>query len=80
MALCEDKGVQDIVSDELIDYLADLADGDGLHLKKSKANCSSQRPEHVRINILPRFNGQSKERSSVSGDITAITPPNTNRI
>src|SRR5271170_5669086 len=29
-ALCDDKGVQDIVSDELIDYLADLADGDGI--------------------------------------------------
>jgi replication-associated recombination protein RarA len=28
-ALCEDKGVQGIVSDEIIDYLADLADGDG---------------------------------------------------
>lgn len=30
MALCDDKGVQDIVSDELIDYMADLADGDGM--------------------------------------------------
>lgn len=30
MELCDDKGVQDIVSDELIDYLADLADGDGM--------------------------------------------------
>jgi replication-associated recombination protein RarA len=28
-ALCEDKDVEDIVSNELIDYLADLADGDG---------------------------------------------------
>ena len=28
--LYEDKGVKDIVSDELIDYLADLADGDGI--------------------------------------------------
>ena len=27
--LCEDNGVNDVVSDELIDYLADLADGDG---------------------------------------------------
>ena len=32
-ALCEDKGVQDIVSDELVDYLADLADGDGTRFK-----------------------------------------------
>lgn len=31
-ALCEDKRVQGIVSDELIDYLADLADGDGMQL------------------------------------------------
>jgi replication-associated recombination protein RarA len=28
-ALCEDKGVQGIVSDKIVDYLADLADGDG---------------------------------------------------
>jgi putative ATPase len=27
--LCEDKGVTDIVSDDLIEYMADLADGDG---------------------------------------------------
>lgn len=29
-ALCEARGVQGIVSDEIIDYLADLADGDGI--------------------------------------------------
>ena len=29
-AVCEEKGVQGIVSDEIIDYLADLADGDGI--------------------------------------------------
>lgn len=28
--LCEEKGVQGIVSDDIIDYLADLADGDGI--------------------------------------------------
>ena len=30
VALCEDKGVVGVVSDEIIDYLADLADGDGI--------------------------------------------------
>jgi replication-associated recombination protein RarA len=28
--LCEDGGVEGIVSNEVIDYLADLADGDGM--------------------------------------------------
>ena len=46
-AQCEDNGVQDIVSDELIDYLADLADGDGSLPQVSKADCSSKRIEHV---------------------------------
>ena len=30
VALCEDKGVVGVVSGEIIDYLADLADGDGI--------------------------------------------------
>lgn len=30
VALCEDNGVHGIVSDEIMDYLADLADGDGI--------------------------------------------------
>jgi replication-associated recombination protein RarA len=79
-ALCEDKGVQDIVSDELIDYLADLADGDGSLLQVSNVDCSSKRTEHVRFDILSRFNCKSKERSSNSGEITTITAPNTNRL
>ena len=28
--LCKDRDVEDIVSDEIIEYLADLADGDGM--------------------------------------------------
>lgn len=42
-ALCEDKGVQGIVSDEIIDYLADLADGDG---NTSRIKDSNQRGMH----------------------------------
>jgi len=32
--LCDDQGVHDIVSDELVDYLADLADGDGISCRR----------------------------------------------
>jgi hypothetical protein len=28
-ALCSESGVESIVSDQVVDYLADLADGDG---------------------------------------------------
>jgi putative ATPase len=30
IALCGDRGVEGVVSDEIVDYLADLADGDGM--------------------------------------------------
>ena len=45
-ALCEDKGVKEIVSEELIDYLADLADGDGT-LFKCRSNFSAKRTKYV---------------------------------
>lgn len=35
--LCEDRGVEDIVSDEIIEYLADLADGDGMSVPKCRS-------------------------------------------
>ena len=45
-ALCQDKGVQGIVSDEIIDYLADLADGDG-NPSRLRTHISEERIEHV---------------------------------
>jgi hypothetical protein len=45
-ALCEDKGVDGIISDEVINYLADLADGDGTPLSPM-ANESEECIKHV---------------------------------
>jgi putative ATPase len=63
-ALCEDREVDDIVSNELIDYLADLADGDGKHPRFS--NCfgihgSTQCTQHVRIDFLACVHGGTEE-------------------
>jgi replication-associated recombination protein RarA len=43
--LCEDREVEDVVSDEVIDYLADLADGDGT--SNVKADDSEECVEYV---------------------------------
>jgi hypothetical protein len=46
VVLCEDKDVHGIVSVEIIDYLANLADGDGMP-SLPMANESEKRLEHV---------------------------------
>jgi replication-associated recombination protein RarA len=51
VALCDDKCVQGIVSDEIIDYLADLADGDGI-LLVGNTDESEERIEYVRVNFF----------------------------
>ena len=45
-ALCEDKGVDGIVSEEVMNYLADLADGDGTP-SSLMANESEERIKYV---------------------------------
>ena len=46
VTLCEDKAMQEIVSDEIIDYLADLADGDGISIA-TEANISEECIKYV---------------------------------
>jgi replication-associated recombination protein RarA len=59
-ALCEDQGIQSLVSDEVIDYLADLADGDGI-VSVDKVNDSKEWIEYVRTDILSGIDGTSEE-------------------
>lgn len=45
--LSEERNLPDIVSDDLIEYLADLADGDGNNTKRSNLMNSKERSKYV---------------------------------
>jgi len=61
-ALCEDNRIPNIVSNGIIDYLADLADGDGNFLVLSGSKNSAKCTEHVRPGVFDGIHRLPEER------------------